>query len=214
MQRYLYVKLERVEPKESKPKIKDLKYDYYRRLSQIACYDNSCLIHYSSKIESGWFPSRPKGRGKGYYNIITKKDNLKEGEIEEDDVKSDPKEDDSDDKEELEEESDNDDHNYLYSGKEGIEILHTYILSCFIKMFNVIIKHREEVFLEINSQRFLHPYNFDNMLDQIRNAFQEHRLVVVDYDFKAFIQEKLLLGSTFIPIGYIIPTRERVNKSM
>ena len=52
------------------------------------------------------------------------------------------------------------------------------------------------------------------MLDQIRNAFWEHRLVVVDYDFKAFIQERPPLGSTFAPAGYIIPTGERVNKSM
>ncbi|CAD0023117.1 unnamed protein product, partial [Aureobasidium pullulans] len=31
--RRLYIKLERVETEEPKPKIKDLKYDYYRRLS-------------------------------------------------------------------------------------------------------------------------------------------------------------------------------------
>ncbi|CAD0010826.1 unnamed protein product [Aureobasidium pullulans] len=58
---------------------------------------------------SGWFPSRPKGRGKGYYNVITKKDDLKEGEIEEEDVESDPEEDDSDSEEESEEESTDDD---------------------------------------------------------------------------------------------------------
>ena len=117
---------------------------------------------------SGQFPSRPRGRGKGYYNVILKKDDLEEGEIEEDDVESDPEEDDSDSKEELEEESTDDDdkdYNHLCNGKEGIEILHAYVLSCFTKMFNVIMKHREEAFLEINGQRFLHPYNFDNMLD-------------------------------------------------
>ncbi|CAD0052049.1 unnamed protein product [Aureobasidium pullulans] len=214
MQRRSYVEPERVEPEEPKPKIEDLKYDYHGRLSWTACYDDSCLIHYSSKMESGWFPSRPKGRGKGYCNVIIKKDDLEEGEIEEDDVESDPEEDDSDEEEESEEESDNDDHDHLCSGKEGIEILHAYVPSCFTKMFNVIMKYGEEAFPETNGQRFLHPHNFDNMLDQIRNAFWEHRLVVVNYDFKAFIQEKPPLGSTFAPAGYIIPTGERVNKSM
>ncbi|CAD0040808.1 unnamed protein product [Aureobasidium pullulans] len=214
MQRRSYVEPERVEPEEPKPKIEDLKYDYHGRLSWTACYDDSCLIHYSSKMESGWFPSRPKGRGKGYCNVIIKKDDLEEGEIEEDDVESDPEEDDSDEEEESEEESDNDDHDHLCSGKEGIEILHAYVPSCFTKMFNVMMKYGEEAFPETNGQRFLHPHNFDNMLDQIRNAFWEHRLVVVNYDFKAFIQEKPPLGSTFAPAGYIIPTGERVNKSM
>jgi hypothetical protein len=81
-------------------------------------------------------------------------------------------------------------------------------------MFDVMMRHGEEAFPSINGQRFLHPHNFDNMLDQIRNAFREHRLVVVDYDFKAFIVERPPLGSTFAPAGYIIPSGERVNNSM
>ena len=52
------------------------------------------------------------------------------------------------------------------------------------------------------------------MLDQIRKAFWNHRLVVVDYNFKDFVVERVPLGSTFAPAGYIIPTGERVTKSM
>ena len=168
MQRRLSNELERKEPEKLKLEPEKLEQDRYRLLSQTACYDDSYLIYYSSKMGSGQFPSRPRGRGKGYYNVILKKDDLEEGEIEEDDVESDPKEDDSDSEEELEEESTDDDdkdYNYLCNGKEGIEILYAYILSYFTKMFNIIMKHREEVFLEINGQRFLYPYNFDNMLD-------------------------------------------------
>ncbi|CAD0020545.1 unnamed protein product [Aureobasidium pullulans] len=93
---------------------------------------------------SGWFPSRPRDRGKGYCNVISKKDDLEEGEIEEDDVESDPEEDASDSEEESEEEStddDDNDHDHLCSNKEGIEVLHAYVPSCFTKMFNVMMKH-------------------------------------------------------------------------
>jgi hypothetical protein len=38
--------------------------------------------------------------------------------------------------------------------------------------------------------------------------------MVVNYDFKDFIVERLPLGSTFALAGYIIPIGERVNKSM
>lgn len=81
-------------------------------------------------------------------------------------------------------------------------------------MFDIMMKHGEDAFPSINGQRFLHPHNFDNMLDQIRHAFRDHRLVVVEYDFKAFIVERPPLGSTFAPAGYIIPSGERVNNSM
>jgi hypothetical protein len=52
------------------------------------------------------------------------------------------------------------------------------------------------------------------MLDQIRKAFWNHRLVVVNYDFKDFIVERPPLSSTFALVGYIIPIGERVNKSI
>ncbi|CAD0043000.1 unnamed protein product [Aureobasidium pullulans] len=217
MQRRSSNEPERKEPEKPKPEPEKLEQDRHGLLSWTACYDDSCLVHYSSKMGSGWFPSRPRDRGKGYCNVISKKDDLEEGEIEEDDVESDPEEDASDSEEESEEEStddDDNDHDHLCSNKEGIEVLHAYVPSCFTKMFNVMMKHGEEAFPEINGQRFLHPHNFDNMLDQIRKAFWEHRLVVVDYDFKAFVQERPPLGSSFAPAGYIIPTGERVNKSM
>ncbi|KAG9939811.1 hypothetical protein KCU85_g10054, partial [Aureobasidium melanogenum] len=133
-------------------------------------------------------------------------------EIEEEDVESDPEEDDDEEESSDEESSDDEPDNHLCDRDEGIHALHAYVPSCFTKMFDIMMKHGEEAFPSINGQRFLHPHNFDNMLDQIRNAFWDHRLVVVDYDFKAFIVEKPPLGSTFAPAGYIIPTGERVNK--
>jgi len=199
---------ERIEPQETKDQ------ESHGTLSWTACYDDSCLVHYDAKTGAAWFPSAPKKKGRRQatreINVITRKNDLEEGEIEEEDVESDPGE--GSDEEESEEESSDDDH--LCDGREGIHALHAYVPSCFTKMFDVMMKHGEGAFPSINGQRFLHPHNFDNMLDQIRNASGEHRLVVVDYDFKAFVVERPPLGSTFAPAGYIIPTGERVNKSM
>jgi hypothetical protein len=190
--------------------------DHHEILSWTECYDDACLVHYDAKMGSDWVPPTPVDQGRGGYNeinVITKIEDLEEGEIEEEEVESDPEED--NDEEESEEESSDDDHDdHLCDGKEGIHALHAYVPSCFTKMFDVMMRHGEEAFPSINGQRFLHPHNFDNMLDQIRNAFREHRLVVVDYDFKAFIVERPPLGSTFAPAGYIIPSGERVNNSM
>jgi hypothetical protein len=190
--------------------------DHHEILSWTECYDDACLVHYDAKMGSDWVPPTPVDQGRGGYheiNVITKIEDLEEGEIEEEEVESDPEED--DDEEESEEESSDDNHDdHLCDGKEGIHALHAYVPSCFTKMFDDMMRHGEEAFPSINGQRFLHPHNFDNMLDQIRNAFREHRLVVVDYDFKAFIVERPPLGSTFAPAGYIIPSGERVNNSM
>jgi hypothetical protein len=205
---------ERNEPEEPKPESMQLGHDRHELMSWTACYDDSCLIHYSSKMGSGWFPSRPRGRGKGYCNVITRKDDLEEGEIEEEDVESDPEEDHDEEESSDEESSDDEPDDHLCDGREGIHTLHAYVPSCFTKMFDIMMKHGEDAFPSINGQRFLHPHNFDNMLDQIRHAFRDHRLVVVEYDFKAFIVERPPLGSTFAPAGYIIPSGERVNNSM
>ena len=65
----------------------------------------------ASKIGKGQFPSIPKkDRSTSTYkiNIITKKCNLKEGEIEEEDVKSDPKEDNNNKEDSNDKESTND----------------------------------------------------------------------------------------------------------
>jgi hypothetical protein len=191
--------------------------DHHEILSWTECYDDACLVHYDAKMGSDWVPPTPVDQGRGGYNeinVITKIGDLEEGEIEEEEVESDPGEDDTDEEESGEESTDDEDHEHLCNGREGIETLHAYVPSCFTKMFNVMMKHGEEAFPSINGQRFLHPHNFDNMLDQIRNAFRDHRLVVVDYDFKAFIVERPPLGSTFAPAGYIIPSGERVNNSM
>ncbi|THY39196.1 hypothetical protein D6C98_10097 [Aureobasidium pullulans] len=172
----------RNEPEEPKPEPEPLKQDRHGLLSWTACYDDSCLIHYSSKMGSGWFPSRPKGRGKGYFNVISQKDDLEEGEIEEEEVESDPEEGSSDEEEESADEDDNDHP----CNVDGIEILHAYVPACLAKMFDIMIRHAEEAFPMVN----------------------------VDYDFKTFIQERPPLGSIFAPAGYIIPTGERVNRSM
>jgi hypothetical protein len=205
----------REEPEEPKPEPEKLEHDQHGRLSWTACYDDSCLIHYSSKMGSGWFPSKPKARGKGFCNVITRKDDLEEEEIEEGEVESDPEEESNDDDEESEEESsDNDQFSHPCDFENNIKVLHAYVPSCFAMMFGIMMRHGEEAFPSVNGQRFLHPQNFDRMLDQIRKAFWNHRLVVVNYDFEDFVVERPPLGSTFAPAGYIIPTGERVNKSM
>ncbi|KAG9715803.1 hypothetical protein KCU75_g23677, partial [Aureobasidium melanogenum] len=178
---------ERQEPMETKDQ------ESHETLSWTACYDDSCLIHYDAKMGAAWFPSAPRKKGRRQatreINVITRKDDLEEGEIEEEDVESDPEEDDDEEESSDEESSDDEPDNHLCDRDEGIHALHAYVPSCFTKMFDIMMKHGEEAFPSINGQRFLHPHNFDNMLDQIRNAFWDHRLVVVDYDFKAFIVE-------------------------
>ncbi|KAH0182341.1 hypothetical protein KCV03_g10361, partial [Aureobasidium melanogenum] len=203
---------ERNEPMETKDQ------GSHGTLSWTACYDDSCLVHYDAKMGAAWFPSAPKRKGRRQatreINAITREDDLEEGEIEEEDVESDPEEDDDEEESSDEESSDDDHDDHLCDGREGIHTLHAYVPSCFTKMFDIMMKHGEDAFPSINGQRFLHPHNFDNMLDQIRHAFRDHRLVVVEYDFKAFIVERPPLGSTFAPAGYIIPSGERVNNSM
>jgi hypothetical protein len=72
----------------------------------VRCYD-ACLIHYDIKMGRGWSPSalRKKGRSTGTHeiNVITKKCDLEEGEIEEEDVGSDPSEDTADSEDSSEE---------------------------------------------------------------------------------------------------------------
>jgi hypothetical protein len=202
------------EPKRDEPK-ETKEPDTHGTLSWTACYDDACLVHYDAKMGSSWFPRAPRRKGRGGYNeinVITKKDDLEE-EIEEEDVESDPEEDD-DEEESSEEESDDDQFSHPCDFENNIEVLHAYVPSCFAMMFGIMMRHGEEAFPSVNGQRFLHPQNFDRMLDQIRKAFWNHRLVVVNYDFEDFIVERPPLGSTFAPAGYIIPTGERVNKSM
>jgi hypothetical protein len=204
--------LEREEPKGTKEP------DTHGTLSWTACYDDACLVHYDAKMGRGWFPSAPKKKGRRQatqeINVITKKDDLEEGEVEEEDVESDPSEDTTDSEESEEESSDDDQPDHPCEFSDNIEVLHAYVPACFAMMFGMMMKHGEEAFPAINGQRFLHPHNFDKMLDQIRDAFWNHRLVVVEYNFDDFVIERVPLGSTFAPAGYIIPSGERVNKSM
>jgi hypothetical protein len=101
----------------------------------------------------GWFPSAPKKKDRSTstreINVITKKDDLEEGEIEEE-VESDPEEDNTDEEESREESTDDEDYEHLCNDREGIKTFHAYVPSCFTKMFNVIMKHGEEAFLSIN----------------------------------------------------------------
>ena len=48
----------------------------------------------------------------------------------------------------------------------------------------------------------------------MRGAFWDYRLIVTTYAFNDFIVERVPLGSTFTPAGYIIPTGERVTNGM
>lgn len=36
--------------------------DQHKRLSWTACYDDNCVLHYSEKEGSGWFPKKPRGK--------------------------------------------------------------------------------------------------------------------------------------------------------
>ena len=55
----------------------------------------------------------------------------------------------------------------------------------------------ETVFPQIQGKRRLHPIEFDNMLDRLRAMFWTYRLVNVDYDAVAYVQERLPIRSTF-----------------
>ena len=184
--------------------------DNHASLSWTACYNDSCLTHYSDKMGSGWFPQKPKKRAKGQqreFNIIARPEDLEDGEIHEE-IESDPAS--ETDSETMDEDStDNEESPDHIDGETSFRLP-----SNFNRIFKIMVKHSEEVFPIVEGQRFLHPQNFDQMLHEIRNAFWDHRLFVVDYDFQDFIQERPPLGSIFAPQGYIIPTGERVNRSM
>ena len=167
---------------------------------------------------AAWFPPAPrKGRG-GYneINVITRKDDLEEGEIEEEDVESDPSKDTTDSKESSKEESDEDNDYMAHSCDfdDSTMDFRARVPSCFGRLFHIILSQAKEVFPTVAGQRFLHPQNFDKMLDQMREAFWNHRLVVTNYAFDDFVVERVPLGSTFAPAGYIIPTGERVTNGM
>ena len=141
--------LERDEPQETKDE------PAHKTLSWTACYDDACLIHYDAKMGAAWFPSAPKKKGRRQatreINVITRKDDLEEGEVEKDDVESDPEEDDSDSEESEEESSDDDQPEHLCDFSDNIEVLHAYVPTCFAMMFGMIMKHGEEAFPTINS---------------------------------------------------------------
>ena len=48
----------------------------------------------------------------------------------------------------------------------------------------------------------------------MRGAFWDYCLVVTTYAFNDFIVERVPLGSTFTPVGYIIPIGERITNGM
>ena len=90
-----------------------------------------------------WFPPvLRKGRG-GYnkINVITRKDDLKEGEIEEEDVKSDPSKDTTDSKESSKEESDedNDYMAHLYDFDDLTIDFRARVPLCFRRLFYIIL---------------------------------------------------------------------------
>ncbi|KAI6806108.1 hypothetical protein KC342_g18998 [Hortaea werneckii] len=71
-----------------------------------------------------------------------------------------------------------------------------------IKRIMIFIMHQlETVFPKIQGKRRLHPIEFDNMLNRIRAMFWNYRLVNVDYDAAAYVQERPPIGSTFQPDG-------------
>ncbi|KAI6787042.1 hypothetical protein KC361_g9587, partial [Hortaea werneckii] len=76
-----------------------------------------------------------------------------------------------------------------------------------IRKIMIFIMHQlETVFPKIQGKRRLHPIEFDNMLNRIRAMFWNYRLVNVDYDAAAYVQERPPIGSTFQPDGsYITP---------
>ena len=74
------------------------------------------------------------------------------------------------------------------------------------RMILFIANQFETVFPQIQGKRRLHPIEFDNMLDRLRAMFWTYRLVNVDYDAAAYVQERPPIGSTFQPDGsYITP---------
>jgi hypothetical protein len=217
---FISVPLVKENKKEEAPPVTNKVPETHGSLSWTACYDDACLIHYDAKMGRGWFPSAPgkkcKSNGTREINVITKKCDLEEGEIEEEDVESDPSEDTTDEEDSSEEESDENNDYMAHSCDfdDSTMDFQTRVPSCFGRLFHIILSQAREVFPTVSGQRFLHPQNFDKMLDQMRDAFWNHRLVVVNYDFNDFVVERVPLGSTFAPAGYIIPTGERVTNSM
>lgn len=92
-------KPEELRPGKPKPETENLILEHGRHdlLIWTFCYDDSCLVYYDAKMGSGWFPTQPRHRGRGGYseiNVITREECFEEGDIEEEDVESDPEEDD------------------------------------------------------------------------------------------------------------------------
>ena len=85
-----------------------------------------------------------------------------------------------------------------------------------IQRIMIFIMHQlETVFPKIQGKRRLHPIEFDDMLNRIRAMFWNYRLVNIDYDAAAYVQERPPIGSTFQPDGsYVTPDGIHIPRSV
>ena len=201
------------------------------------CYDDSCQIHYSSKMETGYWPSKPlrpaptppdSQRTDGY-RLLPVPDELRQSEI-----RSPDHEEGSDQENQTPEESEDEgdelpptlheepeipetsDESDETSDEEDDEIV-TFTVDAptpIKRLVLAIARASEEVFPKFGGKRLLNPIQFDLMLSHMRFSVWDYPQMETREDFQKIIIERPPIGSIFTPYGYLTPRQNVVTDKM